>query len=54
MNAISYKAPINRAILRWARESLSIGIDKAAKTAAVKNEVYQQWEAGEALPTNLS
>jgi Zn-dependent peptidase ImmA (M78 family) len=51
MNAISYKAPINRAILRWARESLSIGIDKAAKTAAVKNEVYQQWEEGEALPT---
>ncbi len=46
-----YKAPINHEILRWARESLFVDIDKAAKTASVKTGTYKKWEQGEDFPS---
>jgi len=49
--AVSYKAPINPEVLRWARESLAIDLRRAAKTATVLPERYEKWEFGEELPT---
>jgi len=37
--------------LRWARESIFVDIEKAAKTASVKTEIYKKWEQGEDFPT---
>lgn len=51
MAATTYKAPINPDVLRWARESIFIDIEKAAKTASVKTEIYKKWEHGEDFPT---
>lgn len=45
------QAPINPAVLKWARESLLIDIDKAAKIANVKTEKYKEWEAGQSYPS---
>jgi Zn-dependent peptidase ImmA (M78 family) len=47
----SYKAPINHEILRWARESVFVNVEKAAKTASVGADVYYKWELGEDFPT---
>lgn len=49
--AVSYKAPINPKVLRWARESLAIDLERAAKAAVVPPERYKKWELGEELPT---
>jgi Zn-dependent peptidase ImmA (M78 family) len=51
MAATVYKAPINPEILRWARESIFVDVEKAAKTASVKTEIYKKWEHGEDFPT---
>jgi len=51
MTATAYKAPINPDILRWARESIFVDIEKAAKTASVNTEIYKKWEHGDDFPT---
>jgi len=51
MATMSYKAAIKPEILRWARESVRIDIEKAARTASVKTETYKKWEYGEDFPT---
>lgn len=45
------EAPINCEILRWARESLVINLERAAKVVGVPLERYKKWEFGEELPT---
>lgn len=51
MASVSYKAPVNPRILKWARESLAINVERAAKTALVDPDRYKKWEYGEDLPT---
>jgi len=51
--AISVKAPIIGAILRWARESIGLAPERAAKRANVSVDNYKKWELGEA-PINKS
>lgn len=45
------KAPVNGAVLRWARESIGIAPEKAAKRANVSIDIYNKWEVGEGVPT---
>ncbi len=49
--AISVKAPVNGAVLRWARESIGVAPEKAAKRADVAVDIYKKWEAGEDVPS---
>jgi len=51
MSSISCRAPINPDLLRWARESLAICIEKAAKVASVSPDRYEKWESGVEQPT---
>lgn len=51
MAATTYKAPINPEILRWARESIFVDVEKAAKTVSVETEIYKKWEHGEDFPS---
>lgn len=51
MPQVSRIAEINPHILRWAREGLSIPIEKAASVAHVDKERYRKWENGEEYPT---
>lgn len=44
-------APITPSVLRWARESIGVSVDEAAKRADVTTDRVLQWEAGEAEPT---
>lgn len=48
---ISVKAPVNGAVLRWARESIGVAPEKAAKRADVAVDIYKKWEAGEDVPS---
>lgn len=48
---ISVKAPINGTILRWARESIGVAPERAAKRANVSIDNYKKWELGEAVPS---
>ena len=48
---VSIKAPVNGAVLRWARESIGVALEKAAKKAAVAIDIYKKWEAGEDVPS---
>ena len=45
------EAPINPAVLKWARESLLIDMDKAAQTVKVKVDKYKEWETGQSAPS---
>lgn len=47
----SVKAPINGDILRWARESIGVAPEKAAKRANVAIDIYKKWESGEDVPS---
>ncbi len=51
MAVATQKAPVNPDVLRWARLSLAIDLDKAAKTASVPTDKYQLWEEGEDQPS---
>ena len=44
-------APVTPEVLRWARESIGVSLEDAAKRAGVSVERVQAWEAGEAEPT---
>lgn len=44
-------APINPDVLRWARESLAVPVERASSTAKVDEERYLRWESGEDRPT---
>jgi Zn-dependent peptidase ImmA (M78 family) len=48
---ISVKAPINGAVLRWARESIGVAPERAAKRANVAIDIYEKWELGEDVPS---
>lgn len=48
---VSVKAPINGAVLRWARESIGIAPERAAKRANVAIDIYKKWESGEDVPS---
>ena len=48
---VSIKAPINGAVLRWARESIGIAPERAAKRANVATDIYKKWESGEDVPS---
>ncbi len=48
---VSVKAPINGEVLRWARESIGIAPEKAAKRANVAIDIYKKWESGEDVPS---
>jgi len=48
--SVAFKAPINPEVLRWARESLAIDLEKASKGVAVPIEEYKKWESGDELP----
>lgn len=48
---MSCEARVNADILRWARESLAIKTEKAAKAASVTPERYARWEEGKEYPT---
>jgi Zn-dependent peptidase ImmA (M78 family)/DNA-binding XRE family transcriptional regulator len=49
--AVSVKPPVNGAVLRWARESIGVGPEKAARKADVSIDIYTKWENGEAVPS---
>jgi Zn-dependent peptidase ImmA (M78 family) len=51
MAPVSYEAPVNPEVLRWARESLAIDTEWAARVASVTPQRYEKWEFGEELPT---
>jgi Zn-dependent peptidase ImmA (M78 family) len=44
-------ARINPALLIWARESLGLPVDEAARRIGVKEDRLREWEAGESAPT---
>jgi Zn-dependent peptidase ImmA (M78 family)/transcriptional regulator with XRE-family HTH domain len=44
-------APVTPDVLRWARESIGVSLEAAAKRAGVTAERLQGWEAGTAEPT---
>jgi Zn-dependent peptidase ImmA (M78 family) len=48
---VSVKAPINGEVLRWARESIGVAPEKAAKRANVAIDIYKKWESGEDVPS---
>jgi transcriptional regulator with XRE-family HTH domain len=48
---VSVKAPINGDVLRWARESMGIHPEKAAKRASVSIDIYRKWESGKDVPS---
>ena len=48
---VSVKAPINGAVLRWARESIGIAPERAAKRANAAIDIYKKWESGEDVPS---
>jgi transcriptional regulator with XRE-family HTH domain len=45
--------PINREVLRWARERLKPSFEDVAEELGVKPEQVQDWELGGKLPTVL-
>lgn len=49
--AASVKAPVNGSVIRWARESIGVAPEKAAKKADVAIDIYKKWEAGEDVPS---
>jgi Zn-dependent peptidase ImmA (M78 family) len=51
MTTTSYKVPINHEVLRWARESIRVDIERAAKAASVNANIYKKWEYGQDFPT---
>jgi Zn-dependent peptidase ImmA (M78 family)/DNA-binding XRE family transcriptional regulator len=48
---VSVKAPINGDVLRWARESIGIHPEKAAKRVSVSIDIYRKWESGKDVPS---
>lgn len=44
-------APVTPSVLRWARESIGVSLDEAARRAGVTVERVEAWEAGAAEPT---
>jgi len=48
---VSVKAPINGEVLRWARESIGVAPEKAAKRANVAIDIYKKWESGLCIPS---
>lgn len=44
-------APVTPSVLQWARRSLEVSVEDAAKRASVRPERLTAWEAGEAEPT---
>lgn len=44
-------APVTPSVLKWARRSLGVSVEDAAKRASVQPERLAAWEAGEAEPT---
>jgi DNA-binding transcriptional regulator YiaG len=48
---VSVKAPINGEVLRWARESIGIAPERAAKRTNVAIDIYKKWESGEDVPS---
>lgn len=44
-------APVTPEVLKWARESIGVTIDDAARRAAVTTDRLTAWETGEAEPT---
>jgi len=51
MPSVSNKVHVNPEILKWARTSLAINIEKAANIANITPERYEKWELGEEKPT---
>lgn len=49
--ASSYRVTINTEILLWARETIFLTLDEAARRIGVKPEALTQWESGETKPT---
>jgi Zn-dependent peptidase ImmA (M78 family)/DNA-binding XRE family transcriptional regulator len=45
------RAPINRDVLKWARERVRLSYDVAAKSAGVTANHIQNWESGSVIPT---
>ena len=43
--------PVTPEVLRWARESVNVSLEEAAKRASVTTERIQQWESGDSEPT---
>lgn len=43
--------PINRDVLRWARERIDLSYDDAAEGARVKPQQIEEWESGPKAPT---
>lgn len=43
--------PINRDVLRWARERIQLSYDDAAEGAGVKPQQIEEWEFGPRVPT---
>ena len=44
-------APVTPSVLAWARRSVGVSIEDAAKRASVTPERLASWETGEAEPT---
>lgn len=44
-------APVNPALLKWARESFNLPLEEAAKKVSVQEERLREWERGENRPT---
>ncbi|MGH3937454.1 MAG: XRE family transcriptional regulator [Pseudonocardiaceae bacterium] len=44
-------APVTPEVLRWARESIGVSLDEAARRAGVPVERIEAWELGESEPT---
>src|SRR5262245_8693997 len=45
------KMPINRDVLKWARERVGLSQDAAAEGAGVQPDQLREWEAGPKIPT---
>jgi DNA-binding transcriptional regulator YiaG len=44
-------APVTPEVLRWARESIGVSLDEAARRAGVPVQRVEAWETGQAEPT---
>ena len=47
----SERIPVQPAVLLWARESISLSVDEAARRIGVSPEILDRWESGELAPT---
>ncbi|HUR17006.1 MAG TPA: XRE family transcriptional regulator [Candidatus Limnocylindrales bacterium] len=44
-------APVTPSVMKWARETIGVSLEEAARRAGVKPERVQEWESGKKEPT---